>query len=273
MSTIVTRAGKGTPLTHTEADANFTNLNTDKLEINPALGTPVSGVLTNCTELPIATGVAGLGANVATALAVAVGSAGAPVVFNGAGGTPSSMTGTNITGTAAGLTAGNVTTNANLTGHVTSTGNAAVLGSFTLAQLNTAISDGDVPIAATQTDQETGTSTTTFVSPGRQQFHPSAAKAWGYATYAAGVPTLAANFNISGIVDNGLGDIDFTIGTDMSTGNFASGGSADAGASRAYVTQTFNNSSAAYVRVLISNDAGGASDPTTVSMWAFGDQA
>jgi hypothetical protein len=30
MSTIVTRAGKGTPLTHTELDANFTNLNSDK---------------------------------------------------------------------------------------------------------------------------------------------------------------------------------------------------------------------------------------------------
>ena len=32
MSTIVTRAGKGSALTWTEADANFTNLNTDKLE-------------------------------------------------------------------------------------------------------------------------------------------------------------------------------------------------------------------------------------------------
>jgi len=30
MSTIVTRAGKGSPLTHTEVDANFTNLNNDK---------------------------------------------------------------------------------------------------------------------------------------------------------------------------------------------------------------------------------------------------
>lgn len=30
MTTIVTRAGKGSPLTHTELDANFTNLNTDK---------------------------------------------------------------------------------------------------------------------------------------------------------------------------------------------------------------------------------------------------
>ena len=32
MATIVTRSGKGSALTHTEADANFTNLNTDKVE-------------------------------------------------------------------------------------------------------------------------------------------------------------------------------------------------------------------------------------------------
>jgi len=32
MSTIVTRSGKGSPLTHTEVDNNFTNLNTDKLQ-------------------------------------------------------------------------------------------------------------------------------------------------------------------------------------------------------------------------------------------------
>ena len=32
MSTIVTRAGKSAPLTHDEMDANFTNLNTDKIE-------------------------------------------------------------------------------------------------------------------------------------------------------------------------------------------------------------------------------------------------
>jgi hypothetical protein len=56
-------------------------------------------------------------------------------------GTPTSGVLTNCTGTAAGLTAGNVTTNANLTGHVTSVGNAAVLGSFTSAQLATALTD------------------------------------------------------------------------------------------------------------------------------------
>jgi hypothetical protein len=49
MSTIVTRAGKGSPLTHNELDANFTNLNTDKYQSGNALGTPSSGTLTNCS--------------------------------------------------------------------------------------------------------------------------------------------------------------------------------------------------------------------------------
>jgi hypothetical protein len=60
-------------------------------------------------------------------------------------GTPSAGVLTNCTGTAAGLSIGGnaatVTTNANLTGAVTSVGNAASLGSFTSAQLATALTD------------------------------------------------------------------------------------------------------------------------------------
>ena len=63
-----------------------------------ALGTPSGGTLTNCTGLPVSTGISGLGTGVATALAVGVGSAGAFVTFNGALGTPSSGTLTNATG-------------------------------------------------------------------------------------------------------------------------------------------------------------------------------
>jgi hypothetical protein len=69
MSTIVTRAGKGSALSYVEVDANFTNLNSDKYQSGGALGTPASATLTNATGLPISTGVSGLGTGVATFLA------------------------------------------------------------------------------------------------------------------------------------------------------------------------------------------------------------
>lgn len=50
-----------------------------------------------------------------------------PILITPALGTPSALVGTNITGTASGFTAGNVTTNANLTGDVTSSGNATTI--------------------------------------------------------------------------------------------------------------------------------------------------
>ena len=50
MSTIVTRAGKGSQLTHNELDANFNNLNNDKAEkttvqcyVQPTAPTPPVG--------------------------------------------------------------------------------------------------------------------------------------------------------------------------------------------------------------------------------------
>ena len=115
----------------------------------PALGTPSSGTLTNCTGLPVSTGISGLASNVATFLATPSSAnlaaaltdetgTGANVFANSptltsptlvtpALGTPSALVGTNITGTATAFTASNVTTNANLTGGVTSVGNAATV--------------------------------------------------------------------------------------------------------------------------------------------------
>jgi hypothetical protein len=59
MSTIVLRSVKGSPLTNTEVDTNFSNLNTDKYQTGGALGTPASGTMTNVTGLPLTTGVTG----------------------------------------------------------------------------------------------------------------------------------------------------------------------------------------------------------------------
>jgi hypothetical protein len=65
-------------------------------------------------------------------------------------GTPTTLVGTNITGTAAGLTAGNVTTNANLTGEVTSTGNATTISnSAVISKVLTGYTSGAGTIAAT----------------------------------------------------------------------------------------------------------------------------
>lgn len=66
--------------------------------VTPNLGTPSALTLTNATGLPVSTGVSGLGSNVATALAVSVGTDGAFVVKGGALGTPSSGDLSNCTG-------------------------------------------------------------------------------------------------------------------------------------------------------------------------------
>ncbi len=61
-------------------------------------------------------------------------------------GTPVSGVATNLTGTAASLTAGNVTTNANLTGPITSVGNATAVAN--LAITNAMIAAGTIDLAA-----------------------------------------------------------------------------------------------------------------------------
>lgn len=130
-------ANGGTGVTSSTGSGSVV-LSTSPTLTTPNLGTPSAATLTNATGLPISTGVSGLGTGVASALAVNVGSAGAPVVNGGALGTPSSGTLTNATGLpistgVSGLGAGVATflatpTSANLAAAVTNeTGSGALV--------------------------------------------------------------------------------------------------------------------------------------------------
>jgi hypothetical protein len=81
MATIVTRSGKGSPLTNAEVDANFTNLNTDKIE--------ASGVVSALS--------AGTGISLSGAGAIANTAPDQTVALTGAGATSISGTYPNFT--------------------------------------------------------------------------------------------------------------------------------------------------------------------------------
>lgn len=125
---------------------------------------------------------------------------------------------------------------------------------------------------ATQSNQETATSTTTFVSPGTQQYHPSAAKCWCIFNSAG---TVAASYNTTSITDNGVGDWTVNIGTDMSTANYAtvvSGGLISAAARLVY---NITAKAVGTTQVLCTDTSLAAQDPTLlneIDFVAFGDQ-
>jgi hypothetical protein len=134
--------------------------------VTPVLGTPSSGTLTSCTGLPITGLASGSSANLAGVISDETGSgslvfATSPTLVTPALGTPASGTLTNCTfptlnqsttGSSASCTGNSatVTTNANLTGDVTSVGNATSIGAgvIVLADIATAAKTESLIIAA-----------------------------------------------------------------------------------------------------------------------------
>jgi hypothetical protein len=133
-------------------------------------------------------GVTGLGTGVATALAISVGTAGAPVVLNGAGGTPSSITLTNATGypAATTTTAGTVPT-------IGATG-STVTGAPTRRQLLVAITNqfayrilGAMYTSAASSGTGTASASDTYgnirltgtTSAGARDIVPTGSPVWG----------------------------------------------------------------------------------------------
>ena len=69
---------------------------------------------------------------------------------------------------------------------------------------------------ATQANQETATSTTTLVTPARQQYHPSAVKAWVRFTWSGGTPTIGGSYNVTSLSDSATGQTLVTVTTAFS---------------------------------------------------------
>jgi hypothetical protein len=132
------------------------------------------------------------------------------------------------------------------------------------------------PAAATQAEQEAASSTTTYVSPGRQHFHPSAAKFW--ANFGV-TGNLLAGYNTTSITDNGPGVATVVIATDFGTADYCVGVSIEnldatidsiADGQMAMISNGLH--AAGSVQVLCKNDDGtAAADPASWSVWGFGD--
>ena len=86
---------------------------------------------------------------------------------------------------------------------------------------------GPIEIAI-QSEMETATDTVRAVVPGRQQFHPSAAKAWLSADASGGIN---ASYNITSIADTGTGILGVTIAQDFSSSSYVITTSARTGGS------------------------------------------
>lgn len=160
------------------------------------------------------------------------------------------LAGTTITGKS-----GNTGTVATTTGTLTS-------GHIATFDANGNILDGGTipvsPSAAIKSDQQTPTSTTVFVNPAVQQYHPSAAQAWVVATSPS--TSVTASYNISSITNNSTGDntINFTTpfasssyaaagmaGKPGTGANYALGGPAAAPTASAYRMQIFSTTNTA----------------------------
>jgi len=142
-----------------------------------------------------------------------------PTLVTPALGTPTALVGTNITGTATAFTASNVTTNANLTGEVTSVGNAAtVSNAAVIAKVLTGYTSGAGTVSATDSiltaiqklngNAASSVSSISFASTGLTPATPTTG-----AVVVAG--TLGTGYGGTNIISYTTGDILFASATNV----------------------------------------------------------
>ena len=137
-------------------------------------------------------------------------------------------------------------------------------------------SSGTVTVtAATQSDQETATSTTTGVTPGRQQFHPSAAKAWVKfaGSGSNGAQTVNASYNVSGVSRTGTGAYTVSFTTSFSSADYAAIPSGNlAGTAMAIQIAAASQVAGSVGIVYLNSTSAALVDPTNGYLVVFGDQ-
>lgn len=124
--------------------------------------------------------------------------------------------------------------------------------------------------AASQAQQEAASSTTVFGTPGRQHYHPSAAKCWLYATYSAGTPTNSASYNITSVTDTAASRLGVTIATDFSSAAWSYSCAAEEDAAAFELISNIRKSSIAAGTIELTVNTG---DPASYGFQGFGDHA
>lgn len=153
-------------------------------------------------------------------------------------------------------------------------GKAIFAGSLTGTRTYT-LPDADTTIlaASTQAEMETGTATTSAVTPGRVQNHAGVAKVWAFITVSGGTPSLDASYNVTSITDTSAGNVTVTIATDFSTANYCAIAQAVTGAGAAHMASVKTGQAAGSFVVRTSLSSTGAdTDNINISVVAFGDQ-
>ena len=119
---------------------------------------------------------------------------------------------------------------------------------------------------AAQAEMETATATDSIVSPGRQHFHPSAAKAWVRANNAG---SAVASYKVTSITDTGTGDatVNWAITFSAATAYCAVG----AVHSTSSLVQRINSLDAASTQSVVYTLGGALADPDSHLIAVFGD--
>ncbi len=123
-------------------------------------------------------------------------------------------------------------------------------------------------IVASQATMEAGSNIAVPVAPGRQHFHPSAAKAWANINFPAGVPTIDAGYNVSSVADGGVGICQINYTNFFSSALYAPLVSNYLSATGLAHVASFTSGN---VTVHSRNTGGTLQDPFGVMLAAFGD--